>query len=75
MTAIVNYEPRFKDLGVKVMTTDELAQALHAQSLLDDTVPITASMIDQCLWVLLINNTKIPFWTSDNSRTNSPKPI
>ena len=66
LTAVVNEEPRFKGHGFKVTMDEEAAQAMQATAIVDDTVPKLASFIDGSLWVLLINESTIPFWTSDN---------
>ena len=65
-TAVVNEHPKLKEYGIKATMKDEAAQALQAQRIVDDTVPLTGWMVGQSLWTLLINNTKTPFWTSDN---------
>jgi hypothetical protein len=69
LTEIVNNEPRFKGFDFKVVMKEELAQALQAQAIVDDTVPKTAWFLGNSRWTLLVNRSKVPFWTSDNPVT------
>jgi len=66
MTQLVRNDPRAKGLEFKVMMKDEAAQALQAKIMVSDYVPRIAWMLGNSRWTLLVNRTKIPFWTSDN---------
>jgi hypothetical protein len=66
MTQLVRNDPRAKGLEFKVMMKDEAAQALQAKIMVSDYVPQIAWMLANSRWTLLVNRTKIPFWTSDN---------
>ena len=66
MTQLVKSDPRSKGLEFKVIMKDELAQALQAKAIVSDYVPQIAWMLGNSRWTLLVNRTKVPFWTSDN---------
>jgi hypothetical protein len=66
LTDLLNREPKFRRSGIRAYMKEELAQALQAQALVDDTVPKAAWFLGKSLWTLAINPTKTPFWTSDN---------
>ena len=58
--------PEYKNLEFKAVMKDELAQVLQAQTIVSDYVYRLAYILDHSLWTLLVNKTKVPFWTSDN---------
>jgi hypothetical protein len=66
MTELVKSNPQFKNLDFKVIMKDELAQVLQAQTIVSDAVPQFGYIIGNSVWTLLLNRTKVPFWTSDN---------
>jgi hypothetical protein len=66
MTELVKDDPEFKNLDFKVIMKDELAQALQAELIVSDAVPQFGYILGNSLWTLLVNRTKVPFWTSDN---------
>jgi hypothetical protein len=66
MTELVKDNPEFKNLHFKVVMKDELAQALQARTIISDAVPQFGYILGNSLWALLVNKTKVPFWTSDN---------
>ena len=66
MTELVKSSPEFQNLKFRVVMKDELAQALQAQTIVSDTVPQLGYILGNSLWTLLVNKTKMPFWTSDN---------
>lgn len=65
-TEWIRSDPRFKNEKFTITMKPELAQALQAQWMVDDTIPKLGYRLDHSLWALLLNKTKIPFWTSDN---------
>jgi hypothetical protein len=65
-TEFVKSEPQFKGLDFKILMKDEMAQVLQAQILVSDFIPQVAYILGNSLWMLLVNRTKVPFWTSDN---------
>jgi len=66
MTDLAKSDPRFKGLKFKVVMKDELAQALHAKTIVSDSVPQIGWILGNSRWTLLVNRTRVPFWTSDN---------
>jgi hypothetical protein len=66
MTELAKDKPEFKNLDFKVIMKDELAQVLQAQTIVNDAVPQIGYIIGNSVWTLLLNRTKVPFWTSDN---------
>jgi hypothetical protein len=66
MTELVKGNTEFKNLDFKVVMEDELAQALQAKVIVSDAVPQFGYILGNSLWTLLVNRTKVPFWTSDN---------
>jgi hypothetical protein len=66
MTELVKSNPEFKNLDFRVVMKDQLAQALQAKVIVSDAVPQFGYILGNSLWTLLVNRTKVPFWTSDN---------
>jgi hypothetical protein len=66
MTELVKGNPEFRNLDFKVVMKDELAQVLQAQTIVGDAVPQFGYILGNSVWTLLVNRTKVPFWTSDN---------
>jgi hypothetical protein len=64
MTAIIKENPEFKNLDFKIEMKEELAQVLQAEAITSEQVPQIGYMLGNSLWTLLVNRTKIPFWTS-----------
>jgi hypothetical protein len=65
-TAYIRSDPRFKNEEFTITMKPELARALQAEWMVDDTIPKLGYRLGHSLWSLLLNKTKIPFWTSDN---------
>jgi len=67
MTEKIKEDPQFEGEDFKVTMKDELAQALQAQTIAGNyAVPEVGWTLGHSLWTLLVNKTKVPFWTSDN---------
>jgi hypothetical protein len=56
--------PSFKKGEITI--SDDSLRKLHDQQILETFIPISKILMDEMSWKLSINNTKIPFWTSDN---------
>ena len=66
MTEMAKGLPGIGNLDYEILMKDELAQALHGRAIPDDSVPKIGWILLNSRWTLLVNRTKVPFWTSDN---------